>query len=194
MTSKGSDPGAEFDRWLRLQLRSALDPERGPRPHPADARYSAASRQTGGRVTPFRFSIAALGAKALAGSAAIALAAGAAGTVMTGSVNPTAWGQHISEAVEACKAKDVKVGECISDIAQEHGEQVRAQHSEAAEKATASPSPKPGQREGQESAGSSKGGNGATASSGHAQGHDTTPSASPAAPADHGHGRPSPHP
>jgi hypothetical protein len=201
MTPTGSEPGADFDRWLRRQLRAALDPELGPRPHPAGARYTAASRQTGGnRVTPIRFSItAALGAKALVGSAVVALAAGAAaGTVTTGSVNPTNWGQHVAAAVEQCRAADVDVGRCVSAIAQEHGEQVRARHSEAVENATASPSPaspspKPGQREGQETGQPSKGGNGAAASDGHAT---TPPTPTPAATPhdDHGHGKPSPQP
>jgi hypothetical protein len=193
MTPTGSEPGADFDRWLRRQLRSALDPELGPRPHPATARYAAASRQTGGRVTPFRFSIAALGAKALVGGAVVALAAGTAGTVMTGSVNPTTWGQHISEFVELCKAKDVNVGECVSDQAQMHGKQVRAQHSEAVENAAASPSPKPGQREGQDNS-QSKGGNGAAASDGHGQSQGHVPASPVPTPSDHGqpHGKPSP--
>lgn len=165
MTRTGSEPGADFDRWLRLQLRSALDPELGPRPHPAAARYAIASRDKRGRVIPLRLSIsAALGAKVLAGGAVVALAAGAAGAVTTGSVNPVNWGQHVSEAVEQCKAADANVGRCVSAIAQEHGEQVRAQHSEAVENATASPSPKPGQREGQEN------GQGSNSS---AQGHNT---------------------
>src|SRR5215472_2167179 len=115
MTRTGSEPGADFDRWLRLQLRSALDPELGLRPHPADARYATASRDRGGRVIPLRFSIsAALVTKALAGGAAVALAAGAAGAVTTGSVNPANWGKHISEAVEQCKAADTNVGRCVS--------------------------------------------------------------------------------
>jgi hypothetical protein len=203
MTPMGSEPRADFDRWLRRQLLDALDPELGPRPHPAAARYAAASRHTGGRrVIPIRFSIsAALGAKALVGGAVAALAAGAAaGTVTTGSMNPAAWGQHVSEAVEMCKAADVNVGKCVSAIAQEHGEQVRAQHSEAVEKDAASPSPsaKPGQREGQETGQSSNaGGNGATASAGHGQGHDAaaaTPTPAGAAHDDHGHGKPSPRP
>ena len=194
MTSTGGEPGADFDRWLRRQLCAALDPELGPRPHPGTARYATASRRARDGVTPFRFSIpAALGAKALLGGAIVALAAGTAGTVMTGSVNPTTWGQHISEFVEQCKARDVNVGECVSDMARTHGQQVRAQHSEAVENASASP--KPGQREGQDN-NSARGGSGAAASNGHgqSQGHD---SASPSpTPSDrgHGHGKPSPNP
>jgi hypothetical protein len=203
MTPTGGEPSADFDRWLRRQLRAALDPELGPQPHPAGARYTAASRQTGDRrVTPIRFSItAALAAKALAGSAVVALAAGAAaGTVTTGSVNPTNWGQHVAQAVEQCRAADHDVGRCVSAIAQEHGELVRARNGEAVRNQTASPSPatpssKPGQREGQETGQSSKGGNGAAASDGHGHGHATTPpTPAPTPHDDHGHGKPSPQP
>jgi hypothetical protein len=198
MTPMGSEPDADFDRWLRRQLRDALDAVPGPRPHPAGARYTGAFPQTGGRrVTPIRFSItAALGAKALVGGAVVALAAGAAGTATTGSMNPVNWGQQVVQAVERCKAADVNVGKCVSAIAREHGEQVRAQHSEAVENATASPSPKPGQREGQETGQSSNaGGNGAAASAGHGQAHAAAPP-TPAAAShdDHGHGKPSPRP
>jgi hypothetical protein len=194
MTPTGSEPGSDFDRWLRGQLRVALRSEIGPMP--AEARYAAASRGRGGRVTPLRFGIsAAFGAKALVGGAVVALAAGAAGAVTTGSMSPVAWGRHVSEVVEQCRAAEVNVGRCVSALAQEHGEQVRAQHSEAVEKTGASPSPsaKPGQREGQENGQASKaGGNGAAASDGHGQGHAAaTPS--PMA-TDHGHGRPSTHP
>jgi hypothetical protein len=164
----GREQGADFDRWLHQQLRSALDPERGPRPRPEAARYATVSRERGGRLIPLRFSIsAALGAKGLAGGAAVALAASLAGAVTTHSANPASWGQHVAEAVEQCRAADTNVGRCVSAIAQEHGEQVRAQHSEAVEKATASPSPKPGQREGQENG---QGNGNAQGSSGSAQG------------------------
>jgi hypothetical protein len=190
MTRTGSEPGADFDRWLRLQLRSALDPELGPGPHPASARYATVSRDRGGRVIPLRFSIsAALGIKALAGSAAIALAAGAAGAVTTGSVNPANWGQHVVQAVEQCKAADANVGRCVSAIAQEHGEQVRAQHSEALEGATSTPSPKPGQHEGQENGNAQGQGNGASQAGGDSQG-----SGNSQAHGSHGQGKSTQHP
>src|SRR5215472_6251806 len=184
MPRTAREPGADFDRWLHLQLRSALDPETGPRPHPASARYATASRERGARRLPLRLGItAAFGAKALAGGAAVALAASLAGAVTTHSANPAAWGQHVAEAVEQCKAADANVGKCVSAIAQEHGEQVRAQHSEAAEKAAASPSPKPGQREGQ--------------GTGQATGHGSTQGGTPATPpghGGHGQGKPTPQP
>jgi hypothetical protein len=192
MTRTGREPGADFDRWLHLQLRSALDPEPGPRPHPAAARYALASRQRGRRLLPLRLGIpAAFGAKALAAGAAVALAVSLAGAATTHSANPANWGAHIAEVLQQCKAADSNVGRCVSAMAQEHGELVRAQHSEAAEKGTAGASPKPGQREGQ---GSPQG-----QSSGHAnaqgndQNQDTTP-ATPPGRGDHGQGKPSPHP
>ena len=149
-------------------------------------------------MIPLRFSIsAAVGAKALAGGAAVALAASLAGAVTTHSANPANWGQHVAEAVEQCKAADSSVGRCVSAIAQEHGEQVRAQHSEAAEK-SASPSPKPGQREGQANAqgqGGSRGNaQGSTNGQGHDQGQDATPAPSPSpSHGGHGQGKPSPN-
>jgi hypothetical protein len=192
MTPTGREPGADFDRWLQLQLRSALDPELGPRPHPAAARYAAVSRERGGRLIPFRLSIsAALMTKAVAGAGAVALAASLAGAVTTRSANPAAWGQRVSEMVETCKAPDSNVGKCVSAFAQEHGEQVRAAHSEAAEKTSASPSPKPGQREGQEnSQDSSHSSNGQGSN---AQGRSTAP-ATPRGQGGHDQGKSSPQP
>jgi hypothetical protein len=199
MTPTGREPGADFDRWLHLQMRSALDPEVGPSPHPGYARYAAVSRRRGGRLAPVRFSIsAALAAKAVAGAGAVALAASLAGAVSTHSANPAAWGQRVSEMVETCKAApNTNVGRCVSDFAQGHGPQVRAEHSEAAENATASPGPKSGQREGQEN------GQGQGNSRGNAQGNNSNaqgrnvPSPSPS-PTGHGEGqgqdRASPHP
>src|SRR5215471_19319559 len=196
MTPTGREPGADFDRWLHLQLRSALDPELGPRPHPAAARYAAVSRERGGRLIPVRFSIsAALAAKAVAGAGAVALAASLAGAVTTHSANPANWGQHVAEAVEQCRAADSNVGRCVSAIAQEHGEQVRAQHSEAAEKSAATSSPKPGQREGQENAQGQGSSRGNAQGSTNGQGHDASPAPSPSpSHGGHGQGKASPEP
>jgi hypothetical protein len=175
MKSMRDDRDPDFDGWLGHELRRRLASERGPRPHPAAARYRIAARR-GGALMAIRTSImAALGAKTMVGGAVVALAAGAvAGTAATGSANPATWGQRVVQTVQGCKhtvesgKTTGTVGECVSDFAQEHGEQVREQHSEAAE--PASPSPKPGQREGQES------------------------SPSPDTDASHGHGKPSPKP
>jgi hypothetical protein len=154
MNPMGRDGDPEFDDWLGRELRHRLDPVRGSRPHPSQARYRTASHTWGARLMAIKSSIAAaFGAKALVGGAVVAMAAGAAaGTATTGSANPVNWGQHIVQVVEGCK-HDVRsghasgnVGECVSDVAQTHGQQERAQHSEAA---GTSPSPKAGQRVGQ---------------------------------------------
>ena len=190
MTTTGSDHGADFDRWLSRQLHLVLDMEQGSRPRPADARYSATSRRSGGGVGAIRSSVvAAIGLKAAVGGAVVALAAGAAaGTVATGSVNPVNWGQHIVQVVEQCKARQVNVGRCVSAVAQEHGEQVRAAHSDAAEHA--SPSPKPGRRVGQEGGQSNGAGNaGAGASAGQGLGQSQDQGAGNQS--DHGKGKPS---
>jgi hypothetical protein len=206
MTS-GGDRDAEFDGWLSRQLHLTLDAERGPRPRPADARYGAASRTGGSRLNAIRSSMmAAVGAKAALGGAVVALAAGAtAGTAATGSANPVNWGQHVVQVVQGCRQAargggsatgSHGIGDCVSDVAQQHGEQVRAQHSEAAEHAKASPSPTQGQRVGQQSSPSPTGNGAADASHGRGQ---SGPPASPGAAGshgdgNHGHGQPTPTP
>jgi len=202
----GSDDDTGFDRWLGRQLRQRLDQEQGPRPSPAEARYSVAARRGGTSFMAIRSSIvAALGAKTAAGGAVVALAAGAAaGTAATHSANPVNWGQHVVQVVHGCKAQDqTHIGPCVSTAAQEHGEQVRSQHGDAARDATASPSPKPGNREGQESGSSSSGagdksGQGSQNGQG-SQGQEGGPSASPGVEGNHGnqnnvHGQPAPTP
>src|SRR5437660_11448634 len=203
MTPTGSDPGADFDRWLRGQLRTAPDPELGPVPRPAEARYRVAPRHQGGRVTPIRFGIgAALGAKSLLGGAVVALAAGAAaGTASTHSANPVNWGQHVVQVVAQCKAADTNVGQCVSAFARQHGEQTSAQHSQSTTHTGASPSPKPGQRESQENGQPPKGAGSDNGQSGaQGQGQNQAPAQNAGGQVgngnngDHGHGKPSAHP
>jgi hypothetical protein len=73
----------------------------------------------------------ALGFKVLTGVALAAAAATIAGaateTVITGSVNPSVWGQQVQKSVEACKQTVAApgrhgIGECVSDFASKHGE------------------------------------------------------------------------
>src|SRR5205807_1111521 len=91
--------------WLSRRAHLVLDLERGPRPHPDQARYRGASMSRRVDFMAIRSSIvAALSLKAVVGGAAVALAAGAAAsTAATGSANPVNWGQRISETVERCK-------------------------------------------------------------------------------------------
>jgi hypothetical protein len=73
---------------------------------------------------------AAIGLKVLTGFAVAAAAATLAGaateTVITGSVNPTVWGQQVKEQVEDCKkalnGEHGGIGHCVSNFANKHGE------------------------------------------------------------------------
>lgn len=158
MTLRGSGDGAGFEDWLRREFRLTLGPERGPRPGPAVARYSVASRTA--ERTFMASILAALGTRAAAGGAIAALAAsGAVGAAAaSGSANPVHWGQHVVQAVERCKdtfrdhqvtdGGPRNVGQCVSAIARQHGAQQQAEH---ASDELASPTPRPGNLEGQKS-------------------------------------------
>lgn len=149
--------------------------------------------------------VAALGTKAVVGGAVAALATGTAVAAVhaTGSADPVNWGQHVVQVVEGCK--DVRpspsangsrgIGECVSDVANTHGQKERAQHSEKSEPTPgASGSPLPGNREGQESPkpGNANGGTAAD------HGHGTAPSPAGNGNAGQhssgGHGQPTPKP
>lgn len=71
---------------------------------------------------------AALTVKVLTGVAIAAAAATVAGAATTGSLNPVDWTQGMSRTVESCKtaltAGHHGIGECVSDIANQHGQAV----------------------------------------------------------------------
>jgi hypothetical protein len=153
----GSDSGTDFEDWLERQFSKTLGSERGPKPYPAGARYAVASRMGGTRFMAVRSSVvAALSAKVIAGGAVAALAAGGATAAIaaTGSLSPVSWGQHVVQAVEQCKDQlraaqgtsrgdpDRGIGQCVSAVARQHGEQKRDQHANAAGDGTA-PGPRP---------------------------------------------------
>jgi hypothetical protein len=173
MRSTESDSTTGFEDWLRKQFSLTLSSERGPRPRPADARYAAAWRTAGTGFTAVPSSRArpasplrALTTRAVAAGALAVLAAGGATAAIaaTGSVSPINWGQRVVQAVEQCK-DEVRgpqgpsqsdahpgIGQCVSAVAREQGEQQRSRHAGAASpRATASPaqSPSPGKHLGQ---------------------------------------------
>jgi hypothetical protein len=98
----------------------------------------------------------ALSAKVVAGGVVAALAAGSATAAIaaTGSLSPVNWGQHVVQTVERCKDElrgtqgttrgdpDRGIGQCVSPIARQHGEQRSDQHARAGGQATV-PSPSP---------------------------------------------------
>jgi hypothetical protein len=80
---------------------------------------------------------AALGAKLLTGFAVAALAMAGAGVTTevatTGSLNPSDWGQQVTQQVQTCKdtlrASGVRgIGQCVSAFAKQHGKAVSAEH------------------------------------------------------------------
>ena len=76
---------------------------------------------------------AALSLKLLSGiavaAAAVVVAGAATEVAVTGSLNPTNWGEHVTQAVQTCKdtlrASGTRgIGPCVSAVAKQHGDQV----------------------------------------------------------------------
>jgi hypothetical protein len=122
----------EFDLWLTDELGKGYAPFRGA-PPPAGAPYRAAAqtaitrRPRGRDVRVFMVVLAA----AIFLMATTVLAAAA----VTGSANPQAWGQYVSDAVSACKTELASgqhgIGQCVRAIARQKGSQESNQHSNA---------------------------------------------------------------
>jgi hypothetical protein len=116
----------EFESEIERELHRVLDPAlpgtipawRMPRP------WSLTKRILGGAGV-------ALGFKVLTGvvlaAAAATIAGAATETVITGSANPSVWGQQVQGSVQACKTRFATsgqhgIGDCVSDFASKHGE------------------------------------------------------------------------
>ena len=75
-------------------------------------------------------------AKGAVGLTVAVLAVGAAGVTseaaITGSANPSDWGQQVVQQVDKCKAALAPgshgIGQCVSTFAKQHGTQVSADH------------------------------------------------------------------
>jgi hypothetical protein len=116
---------SDFEREIEHELHRVLDPAlpgtipawRVPRP------WSMTKRILGGAGV-------ALGVKVMTGvvlaAAAATVAGAAAETVVTGSVNPSVWGQQVKLQVAACKetlaAGKHGIGDCVSDFTSKHEE------------------------------------------------------------------------
>jgi hypothetical protein len=99
--------GPGFDQWLDSQLQQHASANPGPSPVPAQAQYHAAYLHGGAHLSLLAKIAAALTTKAAIGVAAGALvvaAAGAGESVVTGSFNPSDWGQQVVKQVNDCKA------------------------------------------------------------------------------------------
>ena len=80
---------------------------------------------------------AALSLKLLTGfavaAAAVVVAGAATEVAVTGSLNPTNWGENVTQAVQTCKdtlrASGTRgIGPCVSAVAKQHGKQVSDSH------------------------------------------------------------------
>jgi hypothetical protein len=111
----------DFDREIEFELHRMLDSiDRAPIP-PRRTVQSNATRMRallGGAG-------AAVAAKLVTGVAVAAAAVTVAGASATGSLDPTVWGQQVSQRVQQCKdtLADGKhgIGDCVSSFANTHG-------------------------------------------------------------------------
>jgi hypothetical protein len=120
----------DFERDLEYELLRMLDPmTAGPIP-------VRRSMQPGGSMKKLLGGAgAALGVKILTGiavaAAATTFAVAATEVAITGSVNPTNWGQQVTTQVNACKASAARlgvngIGQCVASFARTHGGTVSA--------------------------------------------------------------------
>jgi hypothetical protein len=122
-----SGPG-DFESELERELHRILDPiAAAPIPFRRAPSSGGIMKRLLGGVG------AALSLKLLTGvavaAAAVVVAGAATEVAVTGSLNPTNWGQHVTQAVQSCKdtlrASGTRgIGQCVSAIANQHGEQV----------------------------------------------------------------------
>ena len=125
--------GDSFDSWLGEQLQHHASVSEGQSPAPVQAKYHAA-HVAAGRMSFLAKVAALITTKAAIGVAASVLVASAAGSeaIITGSVNPTDWGQQVVKQVNKCKDALTPgshgIGQCVSSFASQHGKQVSADH------------------------------------------------------------------
>ena len=117
----------DFESWLSGELERGLVEETTPGGGVSVARLRA---REAGRRRGRTLKAAALAVAAVLVTGGVALAAG---TVVTGTPNPTAWGQQVSSQAEKCKQQlkpgQEGIGSCVSAFARQHGQQEKAEHS-----------------------------------------------------------------
>jgi hypothetical protein len=130
------ESGDGFDRWLEQQLQSEAARANGPSPGPAQAQYHAVYIQGGLHMSVLAKAASLVSTKAAAGLAVAVLAvvgASAVEAAVTGSSNPTVWGQQVVQQVDKCKVALAPgshgIGQCVSTFAKQHGKQESAGHS-----------------------------------------------------------------
>jgi len=112
---------SEIEREIEQELHRVLDPIAAQPIPPRRAivqNRRTASALLGGAG-------AALSLKLLTGVAVAAAAVTVAGAATTGSLNPSVWGQQVTQRVQECKDKLADgqhgIGDCVSSFASQHG-------------------------------------------------------------------------
>jgi hypothetical protein len=115
-----------FEREMKQELHRILDPmTAGPIP------FRRAMQPGGSMKRLLGGAGAAIGVKILTGiavaAAATTIAVAATEVAITGSVNPTNWGQQVTTQVNACKASAERlgvhgIGQCVASFARTHGD------------------------------------------------------------------------
>lgn len=116
------EKGFDVDSWLDAGLRSALDPMLVEASMVPRARYASSGKASSGFGARRRLLAGGASAMLLMGGTAMAAAAAS-----TGSVDPTVWGRHVTDAVATCRsdltAGEAGIGHCVSAIASNKGHQ-----------------------------------------------------------------------
>lgn len=126
--------GDSFDTWLDEQLQHHASATEGPSPMPAQAQYHSGHVKAAGHMSFLAKAAALLTTKAAIGVAASVLVVSAAGSeaAITGSFNPSDWGQQVVNQVNKCKDALAPgshgIGQCVSSFASQHGKQVSSEH------------------------------------------------------------------
>jgi hypothetical protein len=125
-----------LDDLLEQELERGLGHLQGPRAQFYQSAYYWAFCAEGDHSSAFSWPRAAALAKVAAGVGAAALVTGGGVVVAiasTGSADPGVWGKTVSTAVASCKDQQTEgqhgIGQCVSAVAKQKGEQERAVHS-----------------------------------------------------------------
>ena len=129
-----------LDDLLEQELERSLGHLQGPRAHFYQSAYYRAFCAEGDYRSAFSSPRVAALAKVGVGLGAAALVAGGGVVVAiasTGSADPGVWGKTVSSAVASCKDQQTEhgIGQCVSAVAKQKGEQARAVNSASAARA-----------------------------------------------------------
>lgn len=135
MNTEGSG-GFNLHDLLEKELRRRLGTVEGPCPEASQSAYHAAFLAGRTAVSssspPAAFAFTKIAAALLA--VALVIVGGSAfASASSGRANPAAWGKTVTAAVTNCmdrlKGEQHGIGQCVSAVAKQHGEEERTSHS-----------------------------------------------------------------